>query len=66
MNKHFVLLLSVLLLTISLMVVFNLLYESNTESITGIDNHVMPDEVAEEIQMTLLEEDNNIEIGEMI
>ena len=66
MNKRLVLLVSVLLLTISLMVVFNLLYESDTDAITGIDNHVTFDDVVEEIQITLLDQDNDIEIGEMI
>jgi hypothetical protein len=66
MNKRPVMLLSVLLLTISLMIIFNVLHESDTDTITGIDNHVTSDDVVEEIQITLLEEDDDIEIGEMI
>ena len=43
-----------------------MLHESDTDTITGIDNHVTSDDVVEEIQITLLEEDDDIEIGEMI
>ena len=53
-------------MTFSLMIVFNVTYESGTESISEIDNDVATDDVIDEIELTLLAEDNDIEIGEMI
>ena len=66
MNKRFVMLLSVLLFTISLMIIFNMTFETDTDIISEIDNDVTYDDVVEEIQITLLEGNNDIEIGEMI
>ena len=65
-NKHLSILLVVLFLTLSLMIIFNVTYETGTESISEIDNDVTTEDVIDEIEMTLLEEDNEIEIGDMI
>ena len=65
-NKRFVMLLSFLLLTISLMIIFNMTFETDTDVISEIDNEVTTDDVIDEIEITLLLEDNEIEIGDMI
>jgi len=48
------------------MIIFNVTYETGTDSISEIDNNVTTDDVINEIEITLLDEDNEIEIGEMI
>ena len=48
------------------MIIFNVTYESSTDSISEIDNDVATDDVINEIEITLLDEDNEIEIGDMI
>jgi len=65
-NKRLSILLLVLFLTLSLMIIFNVTYETGTDSISEIDNNVTTDDVINEIEITLLDEDNEIEIGEMI
>lgn len=65
-NKRLSILLLVLFLTLSLMIIFNVTYESSTDSISEIHNDVTTDDVINEIEITLLDEDNEIEIGDMI
>lgn len=48
------------------MIIFNVTYESSTDSISEIHNDVTTDDVINEIEITLLDEDNEIEIGDMI
>ena len=65
-NKRLSILLVLLLFTLSLMIIFNLTYETGTESISEIDNDITTDDVIDEIEIMLLDEDNDIEIGDMI
>lgn len=48
------------------MIIFNVTYETGTDSISEINNDVTTDDVINEIEITLLDEDNEIEIGDMI
>ena len=48
------------------MIIFNVTYETGTDSISEINNDVTTDDVINEIEITLLDEDTEIEIGEMI
>ena len=65
-NKRLSILLVLLLFTLSLMIIFNVTYETGTESISEIDNDITTDDVIDEIEIMLLDEDNDIEIGDMI
>jgi len=48
------------------MIIFNVTYETGPESISEIDNDVTEEDVIDEIEIMLLDEDNDIEIGDMI
>jgi hypothetical protein len=48
------------------MIIFNVTYETGTESISEIDNDITTDDIIDEIEIMLLDEDNDIEIGDMI
>ena len=65
-NKRLSILLVVLIFTLSLMIIFNVTYETGPESISEIDNDVTEEDVIDEIEIMLLDEDNDIEIGDMI
>jgi len=65
-NKRLSILLVVLIFTLPLMIIFNVTYETGTESILEIDNDVTEEDVIDEIEIMLLDEDNDIEIGDMI
>lgn len=65
-NKRLSILLALLLFTLSIMIIFNVTYETGTESILEIDNDVTEEDVIDEIEIMLLDEDNDIEIGDMI
>ena len=65
-NKRLSILLVLLLFTLSLMIIFNVTYETSTESISEIDNDITTEEVIDEIEIMLLDENNDIEIGDMI
>jgi hypothetical protein len=65
-NKNLAVLVSVLILMVSLMVVFNFSTETDTETVIEGDNTVTDDDVIDEIDIALLEEDSEVDIGEMI
>ena len=67
-NKNIVILVSILILVIALMTVFNFSSEKDTDNNTVIegDNNFSDDDVVNEIDITLLNEDGGIDIGELI
>ena len=65
-NKNLIVLISVLILMVSLMIVFNFYTEKDAEIVVEGDNTITDDDVVNEIDIALLEEDSEIDIGGMI
>lgn len=66
MNKILVVLVSALILLVALMAVFNYSSETDTDPIIEGDNTVTDDDVIKEINMSLLDEEGEVDIGDMI
>ena len=65
-NKRLFILLALLLITLSIMIIFNVIYETDNVTISEIDNDITTDDIIDEIEIILLDEDNDIDIGDMI
>ena len=65
-NRKAFVLLSVLVVTIALMIVVNLSVQSGTETVIEAENTITTDDVVDELEITLLDEESSVEIGEMI
>ena len=66
MNKILFVLVSALILLVALMAVFNYSSETDTDPIIKGDNTVTDDDVINEINMSLLDEEGEVDIGDMI
>ena len=66
MNKILVVLVSALILLVALMAVFNYSSETDADPIIEGDNTVTDDYVINEIDMILLDEEGEVDIGDMI
>jgi hypothetical protein len=66
MNKTLVVLVSALILIVALITVFNYSSETDTDPIIQGDNTVTDDDVINEIDTTLLDEEGEVDIGDMI
>ena len=65
-NKTLALLVATLVLIIALMTVFNLDQETDVDAVVGGDNTVTDDDIIDEMDDTLLDEEDEIDIGDMI
>ena len=65
-NKTLAILISTLVLIIALMAAFNISQETDEGSVVEGDNTFTDDDLLEEIDETLIGEDSEIDIGEMI
>ena len=66
MIKKFVLIIVVISIIISGFLLFNLYMSSSNDNLEVTSNGETPDEILNEIDVYLLGEDNEVEIGEMI
>ena len=66
MIKKFVLIIVVISIIISGFLLFNLYMSSSNDNLEVNSNGETPDEILNEIDVYLLGEDNEVEIGEMI
>ena len=65
-NKTLALLISTLVLIIAIMAVFNIDQETDESTVIEGDNTFNDDDLIEEIDETLIGEDSEIDIGDMI
>ena len=65
-NKTLALLIATLVMIIALMTVFNLEKETDVDPVVEGDNTVTDDDIIDEIDDTLLDEEGEIDIGDMI
>ena len=65
-NKTLALLISALILIIAVFTFVNINQESETDAMISGDNTVTDDDIIDELDESLLEEDGEIDIGDMI
>ncbi|KYK23820.1 hypothetical protein AYK24_00890 [Thermoplasmatales archaeon SG8-52-4] len=65
-NKTLALLVAVLILIISIMTVLNIDQETDIDAVVKGDNTVTNDDIIDEISATLLDENGEIDIGDML
>jgi hypothetical protein len=65
-NKTLTLLISALILIVAIIAVFNIDQETDAGTVIEGDNIVTDDDILNEIDETLIDEDSEIDIGDMI